>query len=79
MRHHIVNGKKVGFTPEEETARDLEEQAWEDGSVRRNAKAKINQLEGEVTNRRLREAVAGNDAGWLSAQEAKIATERGKL
>jgi hypothetical protein len=29
-RHHMVNGEKIMFTPEEETARDAEEKAWED-------------------------------------------------
>ena len=29
-RHHMVNGEKVMFTAEEETARDAEEKAWED-------------------------------------------------
>ena len=27
-RHHMVDGVKVDFTPEEETARDAEELAW---------------------------------------------------
>ena len=34
-RHKLVNGIKVDFTPEEETARDIEEQAWADGAFNR--------------------------------------------
>ena len=29
-RHHMIDGEKVMFTAEEETARDAEEAAWED-------------------------------------------------
>jgi len=41
------------------------------------ALSEIERLEGEVTQRRLREAY--NDSTWLDAQEVKIATERAKL
>ena len=34
-RYHKVNGVKVQFTAEEETARDAEEQAWADGALDR--------------------------------------------
>ena len=34
-RYHNINGNKVQFTAEEETARDAEEQAWEDGAFDR--------------------------------------------
>ena len=34
-RHRMVNGNKVWFTAEEETARDIEEQAWSDGAFDR--------------------------------------------
>ena len=27
-RYHLINGKRVAFTPEEEAARDAEEAAW---------------------------------------------------
>ena len=33
--HGIGNGVKVQFTAEEETARDIEEQAWSDGAFDR--------------------------------------------
>ena len=38
---------------------------------------KIETLEAEVTQRRIRDAFA--DPTWMNAQEAKIATERAKL
>ena len=72
-----VDGVDVPLTSEEETARDAEEQAWADGATQRNALAEIQRLEGQVTQRRLREAYA--DSTWLDAQEALIATERAKL
>ena len=61
----------------EETIRDAEEAEWAAGQVSRDAKEEIRRLEGQVTNRRLREAHA--DPTWINAQEAKIATERAKL
>jgi hypothetical protein len=35
-RYHNINGVKVQFTAEEETARDAEEQAWADGQLNRD-------------------------------------------
>lgn len=35
-RYRIVNGKKIQFTAEEETLRDVEEKAWADGELDRN-------------------------------------------
>jgi hypothetical protein len=35
-RYHNINGIKVQFTAEEETARDVEEQAWRDGQLDRD-------------------------------------------
>ena len=34
-RYHNINGVKVQFTAEEETARDAEEKAWADGALGR--------------------------------------------
>jgi len=34
-RYHNINGTRVQFTAEEETARDAEEQAWADGALAR--------------------------------------------
>jgi hypothetical protein len=72
-----VDGVNIPFTAEEETARDAEEAAWAAGETARNAQAEIQRLEGQITNRRLREAYS--DATWMNAQEALIATERAKL
>jgi hypothetical protein len=35
-RYHNINGIKVQFTAEEETARDAEEKAWADGQLNRD-------------------------------------------
>ena len=34
-RYHLINGERVAFTAEEETARDAEEKAWADGALAR--------------------------------------------
>ena len=42
-RHHVIDGVKVLFTPEEETARDAEEAAWAaDAPVRAAEKVQNN-------------------------------------
>lgn len=46
--------------------------------VKQSIKNKINDLEAQITPRRLREAVLGN-VEWLANQEALIVTERAKL
>ena len=38
-RHHLINGKKVQFTAEEEAQRDAEEKAWADKSAERKLNA----------------------------------------
>lgn len=38
-RYHNINGTKVQFTAEEETARDAVEKAWEDGQLSRDLQA----------------------------------------
>lgn len=46
-RYHNINGNKVQFTEAEETARDVEEQAWTDGALNRalaNMRSKRNSL-----------------------------------
>jgi len=35
-RYHNINGVKVQFTAEEESARDAEEKAWADGQLNRD-------------------------------------------
>ena len=50
-RYHNINGNRVQFTAEEETARDAEEKAWADGAVGRaqaNLRSKRNNLLAET-------------------------------
>ena len=50
-RFHNINGNRVQFTAEEETARDAEEKAWADGAVGRaqaDLRAKRNRLLAET-------------------------------
>ena len=50
-RYHNINGNKVQFTAEEETARDAEEKAWADGAVARaqaNLRADRNRILAET-------------------------------
>ena len=50
-RYHNINGNRVQFTAAEETARDAEEKAWEDGALARaqaDLRAKRNRLLAET-------------------------------
>jgi len=50
-RYHNINGNRVQFTAEEETARDAEEKAWSDGAVGRaqsNLRSRRNNLLAET-------------------------------
>jgi len=50
-RYHNINGNRVQFTAEEETARDAEEKAWADGAVARaqaNLRSRRNNLLAET-------------------------------
>ena len=50
-RFHNINGNRVQFTAEDETARDAEEKAWADGAVGRaqaDLRAKRNRLLAET-------------------------------
>ena len=67
----------IPFTKSEEDIADSEEAVFEASKASRSAIAAISRLEGEVTQRRLRDAYA--DPTWINAQEAKIAVERAKL
>jgi hypothetical protein len=82
------SGKNGGlprmYSPEELAIIDAEQaaaQAILDAEAPvRNAKAEIARLEGEVTQRRLRDAILTTEGkAWLTTHEAKIATERNKL
>ena len=50
-RHHLINGIKVAFTAEEETAADNAETAWSNGAVARaqaNLRSRRNRLLAET-------------------------------
>jgi hypothetical protein len=79
MRYHRTGKGRIQYSPKEEAAKDIEEQAWTDGAVSRNASTEIQRLESAISSRRYREAIAGTDGGWLANQEKLIAVERGKL
>ena len=78
-RTKMVDGEAIGFTPEEETARDAEEQAWVDGATVRDATEEIHRLESTVTSRRIREMTTADGAKWVDDVEKLIAIERAKL
>ena len=48
-RYHKINGKKIQFTAEEETARDTEEKAWSDGQLDRDLQALRNKRNALLT------------------------------
>tara|TARA_R100000306_G_C4342625_1_gene126027 strand:- start:370 stop:618 length:249 start_codon:yes stop_codon:yes gene_type:complete len=75
--HKSVGGKLVALSESEIDECFAREVAWEADAIPRAAKAEIERLESEVTQRRLRDAYA--DPTWMNAQEAKIAVERAKL
>ena len=63
-RYHNINGNKVQFTAEEETARDAEEKAWADGAVARaqaNLREKRNRLLAETDYYALSDVTMSDD------------------
>ena len=63
-RYHNINGVKVQFTAEEETARDAEEKAWADGAVARaqaNLRSRRNRLLAETDYYALSDVTMSND------------------
>jgi len=78
-RQKMVGGVYVDLTPEEETARDVEELAWANGKAKRDATAEIHRLESTVTPRRIREMTTADGAKWVDDVEKLIAIERAKL
>ena len=69
--------KIVPFTAERVTEIEARIKLDEAEAPKQEAMSKIRELEGEITSRRIREAYT--DSTWMKEQEAKIATERGKL
>ena len=63
-RYHNINGNKVQFTPEEETARDNEETAWANAAPARaldNLRQKRNRLLAETDYLALSDATLSDD------------------
>ena len=63
-RYHNINGNRVQFTAEEETARDAEEKAWADGAVARaqaNLRSRRNRLLAETDFYALSDVTMSND------------------
>ena len=63
-RYHNINGTKVQFTADEETARDAEEQAWADAAPARalaDLRAKRNRLLAETDYLALSDSTLSND------------------
>ena len=75
-----VNGIDVPCTTEECAEIAAREAAWEDGRAAREAMQQIAALEGQVTQRRMREAALTDEGKvWLSAIEDQIKGLRSKL
>ena len=63
-RYHNINGNKVQFTADEETARDAEEKAWSDGALSRaqaNLRSRRNILLAETDYYALSDVTMSND------------------
>ena len=78
-RFHETNNGPVQFSAEEETARDVEEAAFEAGRAAMEARQEITRLESLITPRRAREHMLGTGGSFIADIEAKIETERSKL
>ena len=78
-RFHNIDGNRVQFSEQEETARDAEEKEWADGAATRAALKEIHRLESLITPRRAREHMLGTGGSFIADIEAKIETERAKL
>jgi len=72
----MVNDAQVAFTPEEEAARDAEEQAWADGAAARAAEAVQNNRRGayqaEADTLYFEEQAGEVSAGTWAAKRAEI-------
>ncbi len=63
-RHHLINGIKVAFTAEEETAWDNAETAWNNGALSRaqaNLREKRNRLLADTDYYALSDVTMSND------------------
>lgn len=70
-----VNGELVELTEAEIFQREIDHVRWSEAKAAREKQSAIVKLEAEITPRRIREAILG-DNGWLAAKEAEIAELR---
>ena len=63
-RFHNINGQRVQFTAQEETARDAEEQAWADGADTRAAAQVREERDAKL---------AATD--WMASSDVALSTE----
>ena len=66
-RYHNINGVKVQFTAEEETARDAEEKAWAD-----------NKLDRDLLNLRQRRNALLAETDWWGASDNTMTADQTK-
>lgn len=75
-----VNGIDMPCTPEEIAEIEAREASWAAGQAARDALSQITALEGQVTQRRIREAALTPEGkAWLQSIEDQIKTLRTKL
>ncbi|MDB4725934.1 hypothetical protein OAF54_00765 [bacterium] len=75
------SNESVSMDAAEDAARAAEEQEWADSAATRSALKEIARLEAEMTPRRMREHLAGDEVpvNWWADQTALINAERSKL
>ena len=74
-RYHNINGVKVQFTAEEETARDAEEKAWADAAPARaleNLRSKRNRLLAETDYLALSDNTLSDDMKKVSSRFKRL-------
>ena len=79
FKYKGVDGEQVALSEAEINSCVADEDAWAAKASERTIKKTILNLEAEITQRRLREAILGTDNDWLKNKEAEITSERGKL
>ena len=79
FKYKVVDGEQVALSEAEIDLCVADEDAWAAKASERTIKKTILNLEAEITQRRLREAILGTDSDWLKNKEAEITSERSKL
>ncbi|MBI1215696.1 MAG: hypothetical protein GC185_07750 [Alphaproteobacteria bacterium] len=72
-------GEITAAAPLDEAALQAAFPAYADAQARRDILARIYELEARQTPRRLREALAGTDGGWMAALESEISALRAQI